>query len=68
MYGKFIEANAVTYPVVTHGDGFGFANSKTVSSDAGSTFIICDKHRSLLRVTKGSEDGTFPCGSGAVDV
>ena len=68
LYGKFIEANAVTYPMVTHGDGFGFANSKKVSSDPYSTFIIGDKRCSLLRVTESSEDGAFPSGSGAVDV
>ena len=68
MYGKFIETNAVTYPMVTHGDGFGFANSKAVSSNACSTFIIGDKYCYLLRVTESSEDGAFPSGSGAVDV
>ena len=68
LYGKFIKANAVTYPVIMHGDCFGFANSKTVSSNAYSTLIIGDKYRSLLRVTEGSEDGAFPSGSGAVDI
>ena len=68
LYGKFIKANAVTDPVITHGDGFGFANSKTVSSDSCSAFIIGDKRCSLLRVTESSEDGAFPSGSGAVDV
>ena len=68
MYGKFIKANTVTYPVITHGDGFGFANSKAVSSNTFSTFIIGDKHCSLLRVTESSEDGAFPSGSGALDI
>ena len=48
---KFIKANAVINPVVTHGDGFGFVNSKTVSSDAFSTFIVGDDRCSLLGVT-----------------
>ena len=51
LHGKFIEENAVTDPVVTHGDGFGFANSKTVSSDAFSTFVVGDDRCRLLRVT-----------------
>ena len=68
LYGKFIEVNAVKYPTVTHGDGFGFANSKTISSDSCSTFIIGDKCCTLLRITESSENGAFLSGSGAVDV
>ena len=68
LYGKFIKANAVMDPMVMHGDGFGFANIKTVSSNACSTFIIGDKYCSLLRVTESSEDSAFPSGSDAVDV
>ena len=65
---KFIKANAVTDPMETHGDGFGFANSKTVSSDAFNTFVIGDDRCSLLRVTQSSKDSAFPSGSSAVNV
>ena len=51
LYGKFSKANTVSYPMVAHRDSFGFANSKMVSSNACSAFIVCDEYRSLLRVT-----------------
>ena len=48
---KFIEVNAFMDPVVTHGDGFGFANSKTVIGDAFSAFVVGDDRFKLLRIT-----------------
>ena len=48
---KFTEANAVTDPVVAHGDSFGLANSNTVTGDALSTFVVGDDCCGLLRVT-----------------
>ncbi len=62
------EAYTVTNPMIAHGDGFGFLSGESIVGDSFRTAIVCDDYCGFLGVTYGSEIGSNPCSSTAIDV